>query len=63
MAHKLALINGLTQLGVPYKINAATENVAFDCSGLVAFAWGKVQLGSCGLCTWVGLKYGAVFST
>jgi cell wall-associated NlpC family hydrolase len=36
------LINGLTQLGVPYKINAATENVAFDCSGLVAFAWGKV---------------------
>ncbi len=41
MAHKLALINGLTQLGVPYKINAATENVAFDCSGLVAFAWGK----------------------
>jgi len=42
MSHKLALINGLTQLGVPYKINAATENVAFDCSGLVAFAWGKV---------------------
>ena len=41
LAHKLALINGLTQLGVPYKINAATENVAFDCSGLVAFAWGK----------------------
>ena len=41
MAHKLALINGLTQLGVPYKINAAIENVAFDCSGLVAFAWGK----------------------
>ena len=36
-----ALINGLTQLGVPYKNNAAIENVAFDCSGLVAFAWGK----------------------
>ena len=45
LAHKLALINGLTQLGVPYKINAATENVAFDCSGLVAFAWGKVGVG------------------
>ncbi len=45
MPHKLALINGLTQLGVPYKNNAATENVAFDCSGLVAFAWGKVGVG------------------
>ncbi len=41
LVHQLALINGLTQLGVPYNINAATENVAFDCSGLVAFAWGK----------------------
>ena len=41
MSHKLALINGLTQLGVPYKNNAAIENVAFDCSGLVAFAGGK----------------------
>jgi len=45
MSHKLALINGLTQLGVPYKNNAAIENVAFDCSGLVAFAWGKVGVG------------------
>ena len=41
LAHQRALINGLTQLGVPYKVNAAIENVAFDCSGLVAFAWGK----------------------
>ena len=41
LVHQLALINGLTQLGVPYKVNAAIENVAFDCSGLVAFAWGK----------------------
>lgn len=41
LAHQRALINGLTQLGVPYKINAAIENVAFDCSGLVAFAWGE----------------------
>ena len=45
LSHKLALINGLTQLGVPYKNNAAIENVAFDCSGLVAFAWGKVGVG------------------
>ena len=41
LTRKRALINGLTQLGVPYKVNAALENVAFDCSGLVAFAWGK----------------------
>jgi len=45
LAHQRALINGLTQLGVPYKNNAAIENVAFDCSGLVAFAWGKVGVG------------------
>ena len=44
LAHQRALINGLTQLGVPYKINAAIENVAFDCSGLVAFAWGKAGI-------------------
>lgn len=39
VAHKRALMAGLTQLGVPYKINAAEANVALDCSGLVAFAW------------------------
>jgi len=39
VAHKQALMAGLTQLGVPYKINAAEANVALDCSGLVAFAW------------------------
>jgi len=44
LARKRALINGLTQLGVPYKVNAAIENVAFDCSGLVAFAWGKAGI-------------------
>ncbi len=42
LVHQRALINGLTQLGVPYKLNSAVEDVAFDCSGLVAFAWGKV---------------------
>jgi hypothetical protein len=41
LVHQRALMNGLTQLGVPYKLNAATENVAFDCSGLVSFTWGK----------------------
>lgn len=41
LVRQRALINGLTQLGVPYKLNSAIENVGFDCSGLVAFAWGK----------------------
>ena len=45
LAHQRALITGLTQLGVPYKINTAIENVAFDCSGLVEFAWGKAGVG------------------
>ena len=44
-AHQRALVNGLTQLGVPYKNNTSIEDVAFDCSGLVAFAWGKVGVG------------------
>jgi hypothetical protein len=38
-AHRRALIAGLTQLGVPYKANAAQVGVALDCSALVAFAW------------------------
>lgn len=46
LVRQRALINGLTQLGVPYKLNSAIENVAFDCSGLVAFAWGKQGLHS-----------------
>jgi cell wall-associated NlpC family hydrolase len=45
LAHQRALITGLTQLGVPYKINTAIENVAFDCSGLVEFAWRKAGVG------------------
>lgn len=36
-----ALMAGLTQLGVPYKLNGAQADVALDCSGLVAFAWSK----------------------
>jgi len=29
------------QLGVPYKFAASTPGVAFDCSGLTKYAWGK----------------------
>lgn len=39
VAHQRALMAGLTQLGVPYKLNGAQADVALDCSGLVAFAW------------------------
>lgn len=39
LAHQRALMAGLTQLGVPYKVNTAVAGVALDCSGLVAFAW------------------------
>jgi cell wall-associated NlpC family hydrolase len=29
------------QLGVPYKFAASSPGVAFDCSGLTKYAWGK----------------------
>ena len=40
-----ALMAGLTQLGVPYKLNGAQADVALDCSGLVAFAWSSAGVG------------------
>jgi hypothetical protein len=39
VAHQRALMAGLTQIGVPYKENATSESIAFDCSGFVQFAW------------------------
>jgi cell wall-associated NlpC family hydrolase len=39
--HQIALLSALTQVGVPYHRNASEAGVAFDCSGLTAFAWGK----------------------
>jgi cell wall-associated NlpC family hydrolase len=30
-----------SQLGVPYRFAAATPGVAFDCSGLTMWAWGR----------------------
>jgi cell wall-associated NlpC family hydrolase len=38
--HQTALLSALTQVGVPYHRNASKAGVAFDCSGLTAFAWG-----------------------
>jgi cell wall-associated NlpC family hydrolase len=31
----------LSQLGVPYRFATAIPGVAFDCSGLTAWAWGR----------------------
>lgn len=38
--HQIALLSALTQVGVPYHRNTSEAGVAFDCSGLTAFAWG-----------------------
>ena len=39
VAHQRAIMARLTQIGVPYKENATSESIAFDCSGFVQFAW------------------------
>jgi cell wall-associated NlpC family hydrolase len=39
--HQIALLSALTQVGVPYHRNSSKPGVAFDCSGLTAFAWGQ----------------------
>ncbi len=36
---QLALLAGLSQLGVPYKRYGRTPGVGLDCSGLTSFAW------------------------
>lgn len=43
---QLALLAGLSQLGVPYKRYGRTPGVGLDCSGLTSFAWamGGVEL-------------------
>ena len=40
-SHQIALLSALTQVGVPYHRNASKAGIAFDCSGLTAFAWGQ----------------------
>jgi cell wall-associated NlpC family hydrolase len=43
--HQVALLSALTQVGVPYHRNTSKVGVAFDCSGLTAFAWGQSGVG------------------
>ena len=40
-SHQIALLSALTQVGVPYQRNASKAGIAFDCSGLTAFAWAQ----------------------
>jgi cell wall-associated NlpC family hydrolase len=37
----IAVRAALSQLGVPYRFNAASPGVAFDCSGLTMWAWAQ----------------------
>lgn len=37
----IAIAAAQSQLGVPYKFAAESPGVAFDCSGLTKYAWGK----------------------
>lgn len=39
---QLALLAGLSQMGVPYRRLASRPGVGFDCSGLTSFAWSMV---------------------
>ncbi len=39
LAHQRAVLEALTQVGVPYRTNTSIEDEGFDCSGLTHFAW------------------------
>lgn len=41
----IAVQAALGQQGVPYRYAASTPGVAFDCSGLTAWAWGQAGVG------------------
>ena len=41
MAHQVALLSALGQMGVPYRRNTSKPGVGFDCSGLTTFAWAQ----------------------
>jgi len=42
LKHQMALIAGLTTLGVGYEYGSDNPKKGLDCSGLVAYAWQKV---------------------
>lgn len=44
LKHQMALIAGLTTLGVGYEYGSDNPKKGLDCSGLVAYAWQKVGI-------------------
>ncbi len=41
IAHQVAVLAAMTQVGVPYRRNTSQEGVGFDCSGITTFAWAR----------------------
>lgn len=41
VAHQIAVLSALGQMGVPYRRNTSKPGVGFDCSGLTTFAWAQ----------------------
>ncbi len=41
----IAISAAMAQQGVPYRFAASSPGVAFDCSGLTAYAWGQAGVG------------------
>lgn len=39
MAHQVAVLAALAELGTPYRYASSDPGVGFDCSGLTAYAW------------------------
>jgi cell wall-associated NlpC family hydrolase len=44
LTRKIAVFTALSQLGVPYRLNADAPFVALDCSALTKFAWAQAGL-------------------
>ncbi|MCU1401190.1 MAG: hypothetical protein JWN62_4299 [Acidimicrobiales bacterium] len=42
---QVAVAAAASQLGVPYRFAQSSPGVAFDCSGLTAYAWGQAGVG------------------
>jgi hypothetical protein len=41
LPRKIALFSALSQVGVPYRLNADAPFIALDCSALTKFAWAQ----------------------
>ena len=44
LQRKIAMFSALSQIGVPYKLNADAPFIALDCSSLTKFAWAQAGL-------------------